>query len=86
MFLFAHHKRRIRLVRKVSMKHLIGIGVLIAMALGLRSWLQTSLALDISIHGTYWAVPLRIIAFWCLVGTAFARFLVFAWTSIRRHS
>ena len=31
MFLFAHHKRRIRLVRRVSMKHLIEIGVLIAM-------------------------------------------------------
>ncbi len=35
------------------MKHLIGIGMLIAMAFGLRSWLQTSLALDIFIHDTY---------------------------------
>ena len=68
------------------MKHLIGIGVLIAMAFGLRSLLQTSFALDISIHDTYWVVPLRIITFWCLLEIAFAWFLVFAWTSIRRHS
>jgi hypothetical protein len=68
------------------MKHLIGIGVLIAMAFGLRSWLQTSLALDISIHDTYWVFPLRIVGFWCLMGIAFAWFLAFAWASIRRHS
>jgi len=68
------------------MKHLIGIGVLVAIAFGLRSWLQTSFAWDISIHETYWVVPLRTIAFWCLLGTAFAWLLVFAWTSIRRHS
>jgi len=68
------------------MKHLIGIGVLIAMAFGLRSRLQTSLALDIYIHDTYWAIPLRIVGFWCLMGTAFAWFLVFAWASIRCHS
>jgi len=67
------------------MKHLIGIGVLIVMAFALRSWLQTSLALDISIHDTYWVIPLRIVGFWCLMGTAFAWFLVFAWASIRRH-
>jgi len=68
------------------MKHLIGIGVLIAMAFGLRFWLQTRFALDIPIHDTYWAVPLRITTFWCLLGIAFAWFLVFAWTSIHRHS
>jgi hypothetical protein len=68
------------------MKHLIGIGVLIAMAFGLRSWLQTSLALDIYIHDTYWAIPLRIVGFCCLIGTAFVWFLVLAWASIRRHS
>ena len=68
------------------MKHLIGIGLLTAMAFGLRSWLQTSVALDIYIRDTYWAIPLRIVGFWCLTGTAFAWFLVFAWASIRRHS
>jgi hypothetical protein len=68
------------------MKHLLGIGVLVAMAFGLRAWLQTGLALDIYVHDTYWAVPLSIVAFWCLMGTAFAWFLVFARASIRRHS
>jgi hypothetical protein len=67
------------------MKHLIAIGVLIAMAFGLRYWLLTSLALDISIHDTYRVVPLRIVAFWCLMGTAVVWFVVFAWASIRRH-
>jgi hypothetical protein len=52
------------------MKHLIGIGVLIAMAFGLRYWLLTSMALDISIHATYRVVPLRIVVFRCLMGTA----------------
>ena len=54
------------------MKHVIGIGVLVAMAFGLRSSLQTGFALDIPIHDTYWVVPLRIITFWCLLGIAFA--------------
>jgi hypothetical protein len=66
------------------MKHLIGIGVLIAFAFGLRSLQHTNLSLDIYIHDTYWAVPLRIVAFWCLIGTAFSWFVVFAWTSVRR--
>lgn len=68
------------------MKHLIAIGVLIAMAFALRSWLQANLALDIFIHDTYWAIPLRIVGFWCLMGTAFVWSLVFAWSSIHRHS
>jgi len=46
------------------------------MALVLRFWLGTRLALDIQIHDVYWAVPLNIIGFW---------FLIVAWTSIRRH-
>jgi hypothetical protein len=68
------------------MKHLIGIGVLVAIAFGLRAWLRTGLALDIYIHGIYRTVSLSIVAFWCLMGTAFAWFLVFACASIRRHS
>jgi hypothetical protein len=38
------------------MKYLVRIGMLVAMALVLRSWAQTSLALGISIHDTYRAV------------------------------
>lgn len=68
------------------MKHLIGIGVVVGMAFVLRLWLHTTLGFDIYIHDTYWAVSIRTVAFWCLIGTAFAWFLVFAWVSIRRHS
>jgi hypothetical protein len=68
------------------MKHMVGIGVLVAMAFFLRSRLQTSEAFDIYIHDTYWVVPLRIIGFWCLMGIALVWLLVFAWASIRRHS
>jgi len=67
------------------MRHLIGIGVLVAMALVLRFWLGTRLALDIQIHDVYWAVPLNIIGFWFLIGSACFWFLIVAWTSIRRH-
>lgn len=66
------------------MKHLVAIGVLVAVAFGMRAWLQTSLALDVpSIHRI---VPLRIAAFWCLMGSAFIWFAIFVWASMRRHS
>lgn len=68
------------------MKHLVGIGALVAIAFVLRFWLHTGLGLDITIHDTYRVVSLRAIVFWCLMGTASAWFLVFAWVSIRRHS
>ena len=68
------------------MKHLVGIGVLVATAFLLRSWLQTSLAFDIYIHDAYRVVPFRIIAFWCLIGTAVVWLLLVRWASIRRHS
>jgi hypothetical protein len=67
------------------MRHLIGIGVLVTMALVLRFWLGTRLALDIQIHDVYWVVPLSIIGFWFLIGSACFWFLIVAWISIRRH-
>jgi len=73
-------------VLRIPIKHLVGIGVLTAMAFGLRFWLQTDVGFDISIRDTYWAIPLRAIAFWCLIGTAFIWFLVVGWTSVRRRS
>jgi hypothetical protein len=68
------------------MKHLIGIGVLIAVAVALRFWLHTSLALDIPIHDTYLVIPLSVIGFWLLFGAACVWFVVVTWASIRRHS
>ncbi len=68
------------------MKHVVGIGVLVAIAFVLQFWLYTGLGLDITIHDTYRVVSLRAIVFWCLMGIAFAWFLVFAWVSILRQS
>jgi hypothetical protein len=68
------------------MKHVIGIGVLVAVAFVLRFKLHTGRGLDITIHDTYRVVSLGAIVFWCLMGAAFAWFLIFAWASIRRQS
>jgi hypothetical protein len=67
------------------MRHLVGIGALVAVALALRFWLHTRLAFDIHTHDVYRVVPLSIIGFWFLMGIACIWFLVVAWTSIRRH-
>ena len=48
------------------MKHLVGIGVLIAFAFILRSGLRPNLGLDIYAHDAYWAIPFGVVAFWCL--------------------
>jgi RsiW-degrading membrane proteinase PrsW (M82 family) len=76
----------ISVLERIPMKHLVGIGVLIALAFVLRSWLHPNLGLDIYVHDAYWAIPLGVVAFWCLIGTALTWLVVFAWTSVRRHS
>jgi hypothetical protein len=58
------------------MKHLVGIGVLIALSLITRSWPHATLGLDIYIHDTYRVIPLTSIAFWCLLGIALAWLLL----------
>jgi hypothetical protein len=69
------------------MKHLVGIGVLVAMALVLRVWMYTRVSLGIYKQSGYLTVvPLRVICFWFLMGSACAWFLVVAWASIRGHS
>lgn len=86
IFIFAQHGRMIPVPERVPMKHLVGIGALVALAFILRSWPYTNLGLDIYIHDSYWVVQVKVIGFWCLVETAFTWALVFAWTSVRRHS
>jgi hypothetical protein len=68
------------------MKHLVGIGLLIAMALIARYWPHSTLGLDIHIHDSYRVIPLTGIAFWCLLGIALAWLLFFAGLTLRRHS
>ena len=68
------------------MRHLGGIGMLVAIAFALRFWLLPSVGFGIYIHEVYRAVPVRVICFWTLIGTACVWFLVAAWTSVHRHS
>ena len=79
---FAQHGHDIPLLLRVPVKHLAGIGVLVAIAFVLRFWLRTSLGLNVAIRYTY----LRAILFWCLMGTAIIWFQVFVCVAIRHHS
>lgn len=66
------------------MKHLVGIGVPIAMALTARSWPHSTLGLEIHIHDSCQVIPLTSITFWCPLGIALAWLLLFGRLSIRR--
>jgi hypothetical protein len=67
------------------MKHLVGAGTLVAVALVVRLWAFQSIGLDIYVHGIYRVIPLRVVGFWLLIGIAAAWFLVAAY-KFRRHS
>ena len=68
------------------MKHLIGIGALVALALLVRfgPFFQR-FGLDIHLRDTYWGISLRTIGFWLLVGIA-AVWSVVAAYKFSRHS
>jgi hypothetical protein len=66
------------------MRHLGGIGALVAVALALRFWPFPSVGLDIYVHEVYRVIPLRLVCFWFLIGGACMWLLVFAWASIHR--
>jgi hypothetical protein len=68
-----------------SMKHFIAVGVLVILALVVRFGLFERFGLDISIHDTYWVIPLRAIGFWTLVGIAVVWFAIAA-HKFGRHS
>jgi hypothetical protein len=67
------------------MKHFIAVGVLVVLALVVRFGPFERFGLDISIHGTYWVIPLGVIGFWALVGIA-AVWLAIAAHKFGRHS
>jgi hypothetical protein len=56
------------------MKHFVGVAVLVALALAVRSLLSSR----IGVHATYFVIPLRIIGFWLLMGVAAVWFLIAA--------
>ena len=73
------------------MRHLVGIGVLVAVAFALRLLVSaflvhTGRTVEVSIGNVFRAVPLSAVVFWFLIGIACVWFLVDAWASIRRHS
>jgi hypothetical protein len=68
------------------MKHFIGAGVLVVLALVVRFGAPQRFALGIYVHGdTLRAFPLRIIGFWLLMGIAAVWFVVAAY-KFGRHS
>ena len=52
------------------MKHFVGVGTLVALALIVRLWVFQSIGLDIHLHDTYRVIPLRAVGFWVLIGIA----------------
>jgi hypothetical protein len=67
------------------MKHFVGAGTLVALALVVRLWAFQSIGLDIHLHDTYRVITLRVVGFWVLIGIAAAWFLIAAY-KFRRHS
>jgi hypothetical protein len=67
------------------MKHLVGIGMMVAVAFIARSWPHSTFGLDVHIHDSYRVIPLTSITFWCLLAIALVWLLFFACLSIRRH-
>ena len=49
------------------MKHLIGAGLVTALAFILRFALPLSIGVDIHVHDAYRVVPLRVASFWALL-------------------
>lgn len=66
------------------MKHFIGAGVLVVLALIARFWLPPA-GLDIYIHDSYWVIRFRGVSFWLLMGIAAVWFMIAAY-KFARHS
>jgi hypothetical protein len=65
-------------------RHFIGAGVLVALALIVRLWIFQRVGLDIYVHNTYRVIPLRVVGFWLLMGIAVAWLSVAAY-KLRSH-
>ena len=67
------------------MKHFIGAGVLVALALVVRLGAFQRVGLGIYVHDTYRVIPLRVVGSWLLMGIAVVWFLIAAY-KFGRHS
>jgi hypothetical protein len=61
------------------LKTFIGAGALAILAFVIRFGVFVPVGVDISIHDTYWVVPLRVVSFWILLGTAAVWLLIAAY-------
>jgi hypothetical protein len=66
------------------MKHFIGAGVLVALALIVRLWIFQRVGLDIYVHDTLRVIPIRVVGSWLLMGIAVAWLSVAAY-KLRHH-
>lgn len=70
--------------RNIFIRHFIGIGLFLVLALVMRLGAFSNMGLDIYVHDTYRVVPLRIVVFWLLIGIATVWFLIAA-AKFARH-
>jgi hypothetical protein len=68
----------------MSVKHLIGAGLVTILAFVVRFVLPLPFAMDIYVHDSYRVVPLRVVSFWVLLVTS-AAWLVIAAFKLIRH-
>jgi hypothetical protein len=68
------------------MRHVIGIGFLLVLALVVRLGAFSNVGVDIYVHDTYRVIPLRIVGFWLLIGIASVWLLIAASKFARRGS
>lgn len=66
------------------MKHFVAVGVLVALALVVRFFVLQRFGIDVYVHGTYWVIPLRKVAFWFLLVAAAVWFLIAVHKPVRR--
>jgi hypothetical protein len=66
------------------MRHFIGAGLFLVLALVVRLVPFSNMGVDIFIHDTYRVIPLRIVTFWPLIGIASVWFLI-AVAKFSRH-
>lgn len=71
---------------EASMKHFIGVGVFVVLALVARFGLSRRFGLGIPINATYWIIPLRIVGFWLLMGIAAVCLLIAAYGLLQHSS
>jgi hypothetical protein len=60
------------------------VGVLAILAFVIRFGVFLPLGMDISIHDTYFVIPLRVVGFWILFGTAAVWLLIAGYKFSRR--